>query len=309
MANRPERVFFRLNATLQGVAFTMTNRRKYERLCYNILCIAIERGEEAMEREKLQRSDLKKNFLKEIIMRLDFQGVLQAEMERILMEVKPYLKGKSFNRYEEKIIDDGNSITDMKSQISYAFMSDVMGYTIGLSVSSIILTIRTQGYSSFDEYAELFAFIAKVYKSKIDFFTVKRFGLRKINFCFSDNREVITKYFNNAYFNCESPATGFESQTTERIDRLSNGIHNINMRYAIEQGQLENDLVYKVTLDSDIYVTDQSEIERLLFKEESINEVNETLFRIYLNAITEDFIKVLCSDEDSVDIIGVESNE
>ena len=268
-----------------------------------------------MEREILQRSDLKKNFLKEIIMRLDFQGVLQAEMERILMEVKPYLKEKSFNRYEEKekvknqIINDDDSITDVKSQISYVFMSDVMGYTIKLSVSSIILTIRTQGYSSFDEYAELFTFIAKEYKRKIDFFTVKRFGLRKINFCFSDNREVIKKYFNNAYFNCESPATGFESQTTKRIDRLSNGIHSINMRYAIEQGQLENDLVYKVTLDSDIYVTDQSEIERLLFKEDSINELNETLFRIYLNAITEDFIKILCSDEDPVDIIGVENNE
>ena len=263
----------------------------------------------------IKRQDLKRNFLKEIIMRLDFQGVLQAEMEGILMDVKPYLKGKDFNRYKEKvnnqIVNEGNSITEVKSQISYVFMSDVMGYTIELSASSIILTIRTQGYSSFDEYADLFAFIAKVYNSKIDFFTVKRFGLRKINFCFFRNREVITKYFNNTYFNCESPATGFDSQTTERIDRLSNGIHNINMRYATEQGELENDLVYKVTLDSDIYVTNQSEIERLLFEEKSINEVNEILFRIYLNAITDDFIKVLCSNVDNlpVDIIGVESNE
>lgn len=56
-----------------------------------------------MDRLKIQRSDLKKNFLKEIIMRLDFQGVLQAEMEKILLEVKLYLKEKSFNRYEESI--------------------------------------------------------------------------------------------------------------------------------------------------------------------------------------------------------------
>ena len=56
-----------------------------------------------MDRANINRNDLKRNFLKEIIMRLDFQGVLQAEMEGILLEVKPYLKSKGFNRYAEKV--------------------------------------------------------------------------------------------------------------------------------------------------------------------------------------------------------------
>ena len=47
-----------------------------------------------MQREKITRNDLKKNFLKKIIMRLDFQGVLQAEMESIILKVKPFLRGQ-----------------------------------------------------------------------------------------------------------------------------------------------------------------------------------------------------------------------
>lgn len=48
-----------------------------------------------METNKIERNYFKQNFLKEIIIRLDFQGVLQAEMEEILMKVKPYLKTKN----------------------------------------------------------------------------------------------------------------------------------------------------------------------------------------------------------------------
>ena len=78
-----------------------------------------------MNRAEITRNTLKKNFLKEIIMRLDFQGVLQAEMERVLLEVKPYLKLKSYNRYSEKvnnqIVNDGASIKDVKITDSVFF--------------------------------------------------------------------------------------------------------------------------------------------------------------------------------------------
>ena len=48
------------------------------------------------------RTDLHYNFLKNIIVRLDFQGVFEPEMEKILPLVKPYLKEKAFKRYEKK---------------------------------------------------------------------------------------------------------------------------------------------------------------------------------------------------------------
>lgn len=61
-----------------------------------------------MERKDIEHLSFKHNFLKEIILRLDFQGVLQGEMDKILMKIKPYLKSKGFGRYEQQINNEIN---------------------------------------------------------------------------------------------------------------------------------------------------------------------------------------------------------
>lgn len=263
----------------------------------------------------VNRSDLKQNFLKEIIMRLDFQGVLQAEMEKILLQVKPYLKEKSFNRYEEKvsnqIINNGMNVTDVSSQIVYSFMSETSGYTMEISNTSIVLTVSSQTYSPFSDYADIFCHLAKIYGDTIDFFTVKRFGLRKINFCFIKNREDINKYFVPDYYCCETPIKDYTSLATERIERFTDGSSNINLKHAIEEGKLDEEIFYKVTLDSDIYIAEQKNIENVIFDDKSMDEINDKLFRVYLNAITDEFLELLCSEDgmDSDKIVGVELNE
>ena len=195
-----------------------------------------------MDKSTISRGDLKKNFLKEIIMRLDFQGVLQAEMESILLEAKPFLKAKNFNRYEEQITNKlTNSFTgelaDIQSQIIYVFTSEAQGYVVKLSNTSIILSVHSQGYSPFNEYSEVFCGLAKIYSEKIDFFTVKRLGVRKINSCCLRDRNDIAKYFNTSFFNDAVPADGFLPLKIERKDRLVKDTQNINMRYTIEQGK------------------------------------------------------------------------
>lgn len=266
-----------------------------------------------MDRHSISRTDLKKNFLKEIIMRLDFQGVLQAEMEGILLLAKPYLKEKSFNRYEEKldhIINNDGNTTDIKSQLTYSFVAESLGYTLELSNTSIILTVRSQNYSPFNNYATIFCHIAGIYKTKIDFFTAKRFGLRKINFCFIKNRKDINKYFIADYYYCEAPIDAYSSVSTERKERLSDGISNINLTHAIEEGQVGSETYYRVTLDSDIYVTNQHEIEKVVFQEEVLNQINDKLFAIYVKGITNEFLVQLMSDDefDTEAILGVEIN-
>ena len=49
------------------------------------------------------RTDFQLNFLKHIIVRIDFQGILETEMEKILMLIKPYLKTKGFSRYIQQM--------------------------------------------------------------------------------------------------------------------------------------------------------------------------------------------------------------
>lgn len=267
-----------------------------------------------MDREQISRSDLKKNFLKEIIMRFDFQGVLQAEMESVLLVVKPFLKEKMFNRYEERTashMDDNDSAMELKEQVVYSFTSEASGYIVELSNTNVVLIVQSQMYSSFDDYASIFCRIVAIYNEKIDFFTPKRFGLRKINYCFIKNKEDITKYFNSRFYNYDTLIENYESQKVERVDRLSDGESNINLRYLIEEGEIDGQKYYKVVLDSDIYMMNQDVISRIVLDEEEIKVINEKLFVIYLNAVTDDFLGILISDEEisSDGILGVELNE
>lgn len=266
-----------------------------------------------INKSSVSRNDLKRNFLKEIIMRLDFQGVFTTEMESVLVAVKPYLKEKSFTRYEQKITNqilaEGN-IPDVKSQVAHVFTAEASGFMVELSTSYIVLTVRTQSYASFEDYASIFCYIADTYRKKIDFFTVKRFGLRKINFCFVKDKAKITKYFSESYYNCEEPISDFTTKESTRSDKLFDGKHNINMNYAVEEGMLGEEIVYKITLDSDIYLSAQNDIEQAVFEETALKEINEKLFRIYINVITEDLIEVLTSDQapSSDEILGVDDN-
>lgn len=267
-----------------------------------------------MER-KLERNNFKKNFLKEIIMRLDFQGVLQAEMEKILIKVKPYLKEKAFNRYNEKInnqaVIEGVSIKEATSQIVYSFMNENSGYTLDMSTTSIVLSVKSVGYSPFEAYSAIFSYVASVYVKEIDFFTVTRFGFRKINFCFIKNLEQIGTYFESKYYGVEEPISEFDIGSVNRTSRLSDGKKNVNLRYIIEQGEINQDTYFKITLDSDIYSTDENTINHILGERSDLAAINDILFAIYCGAITEHFADILLSEGDNIpeSLVGVENNE
>ena len=267
-----------------------------------------------MERS-VERSQLKKNFLNEIIMRLDFQGVLQAEMEKVLLEVKPYLKERTFNRYKENInnqaIIEGTSVKETSSQIEYCFTAEDIGYTLKLSNTSIILSIRTAGYSPFEEYSEIFSHVAGIYKAKIDFFTVKRFGLRKINYCYVRQMEDIEVYFDSRYYCCQEPITGYSSKSINRTSQLTDGKKNLNLKFAIDEGEIEKESYYRVTLDADIYSIDEDTITSIIEEKTQMMAVNESLFKVYCGVIAEPLFEILSSDDENIPegLAGIENNE
>lgn len=263
----------------------------------------------------IERNQLKRNFLDEIIMRLDFQGVLQAEMEKILLVVKPYLKEKQFNRYSENVnnqaVFEGASVKEASSQIEYSFINEVCGYTLKLSNTSIILSVKTTGYSPFENYSEVFSHVSEIYKNEIDFFTVKRFGLRKINYCYVKNLDEIEIYFDPTYYCCHEPIEDFGTMKTNRVSQLSDGKRNLNLRFAVDQGEIDKDQYYRVTLDSDIYSIDESTILDLIGTRQSMQAVNEILFKVYCNVLSDQLIEILSNEEKVIPegLAGIESNE
>lgn len=236
-------------------------------------------------------------------------------METILHEVKPYLKEQNFNRYNEKInnqaVIEGTSIKEATSQIVYSFADENTGYTLDLSTTSIILSVHAAGYAPFEDYSEIFLKVANVYKEKIDFFTVTRFGFRKINFCFIKNLNEVGGYFEPKYYGVEEPITGLDFAGVNRTSSLSDGKKNINLRYLVELGEIDRDPYYRVTLDSDIYSQDEETISRILGDKDELAAINGMLFKIYCGSITGKMADVLLSDEDELPegLVGVESNE
>lgn len=279
---------------------------------------------DCMNREGINRSSFKHNFLKEVIIRLDFQGVLPGEMDKILIEVKPYLKKRGFNRYEQQISNEidlnmnsngifetANPVREIRNITVHSFINVDSGYTVDLSVNHICIKVNTTKYIPFDEYAITFMGVSNIYKSTIDFFTVKRFGLRKINFCFVNSVSCINKYFNQRYFDCYDLFEPSEVFASEKKENFSVDHCKINLLCDIEQGQLNDKQSYKLTLDSDIYIDDTDNIEKDIFDNEGISLLNERLFMIFVDAITDEFGKMLLSDNDinQDEIMGVERNE
>ena len=106
------------------------------------------------------------------------------------------------------------------------------------------------------------------------------------------------------------PDTSFETQNIERKDSLACGNQKLNLKYAVEQGKLGEDKVYKVTLDTDIYLIEQTEIEKMLSDEQGLSAINEIVFKIYLASITDNMIDLLCNEEVEIDdVVGIEDNE
>lgn len=276
-----------------------------------------------MNNLEIKRSSFKHNFLKQIILRLDFQGVLPDEIENILKNVKIYLKQKEFNRYEKKI-KNATSITSMDAEnlilkddiknsdnIIHSFVNLNKGCTIDLSMNCLCLVINTSKYIPFDEYATIFIDIANMYISTIDLFTVERFGLRKINFCFLSDVKHINKYFSSEYFDPFCLSGHSNILVSEKKDTIAIDEYKVNLLRYIEKGLLSNRPIYKVTLDLDAYIDQSVLIEEPIFSKGNMYKLNDLIFEAYVGALTDKF-KIMLSDDEATwsdEIEGVEANE
>ena len=270
----------------------------------------------------VNRTDLKYNFLKSIIVRLDFTGVLESEMEKVLIHIKPFAKDRGFSKYIEKItgqidlslVDKGAQESSefsnkVKRQKVYSFIDENRGVVLDVSNSFVCLTINTVQYISFDSYCEIVPHVAGIYKDCIDFFSVARFGIRKMNECLIEDKAQIRNYFNPEYYSYFSQLEGIDTLQSNHVNVFSIGKCRINHIANISQGQYEGKTVYSIRLDIDAYFTTAEDIQKLLDSKEELLKVNDLIFKVYVHSLTRDFVSSLMSEEyDGGLLIGVERN-
>lgn len=272
----------------------------------------------------INRSDLHYNFLKSIIVRLDFQGVLESEMDKVLIHIKPFAKKQGFLRYEEKDAsqidfafadksaqNSFESTNKVRRQKVFSFIDEDKGFVLDVSSSFICLMINTTRYTSFESYCSIIPAVAEIYSSNIDFFTVKRFGLRKINECLIFEKEKIKEFFSPAffsYFDCLEEVNTIQSNHANifAIDK-----YRVNLLSNIVKGTSGGKILYSVRLDIDVYLDNTDHIELLLSNPEETKKVNDLIFKVYTSSLTDSFIERLTaeSDFDNTVMIGVEPNE
>lgn len=282
------------------------------------------RGGAIMEKPQVERENFHYNFLKHIIIRLDFQGVLESEMEPILLKIKPYIKSQKFDRYEERFSNQINiNLANLnvsqeiiqsnrpQTQKIYSFINENKGYSLDISNRFICLNINSVKYVPFEEYIDYVSYIAKIYEDSIDFFTVKRFGIRKSNICFVDDKEKINTYFKENRFGFFNDFSDVNTLISKRNDLFVTEKYKINLNCNLEQGKEDDKIIYKVLLDIDAFLDNTKAIEDLIFDKSELQNMNAILFNIYANSLTDVFKEALMSEDDFPieGIKGIESNE
>lgn len=253
----------------------------------------------------IERENLKRNILKETIIRVDFEGVLPVELDNILLKSKAVLKENGFNQYknEENLTNNMTGVVNNSFLLTHLFENTNKGYSIRISCNFLVLTIHSNGYTPYEEYVKLFVELFDIYKENVDFLSLKRFGFRKNNFCYIKDYDKINKYFSPNYFSLNEPIDGYLLKIKERREKLEKENLVINLIYTIKEEEIENEKWYKVIVDSDIYTINSNVINNIMGNNEEFKEVNETLFNLFVKALTDDFVDILSSDK------NIDSNE
>lgn len=279
-----------------------------------------------MVKNEIGREALKYNFLKKIIIRFDYDGMDDTELDQVLSDVSLKLKEHGYtNRTTETATEMQIQFDDPESgnysevygkkvreQKVFVFHNENPQVKLGISSSSACINIEETKYVDCLIYCDVLWKVMKIISEsgKVPFFEFKRFGLRKINQCFLRDIKCLNKYFEPAHFHVFKFQD--ESSIKEKVMQIRESLeiadYNVNLNRMLIRGELGGEEAYQVNYDADIYLLDES-IEELIQNKEKIAEMNNWLFALYKDAVTETFLNQLIEGTFDRDmIIGVEAN-
>lgn len=266
------------------------------------------------------RSELKHNFLKKIIFRLDFEGLMEADVEKIIVSLRQNFHDAGFvnmnnrieNQFDLQIKMDLNipnenqfSINNNNKSNVYRFSSD-KNEVLEMSKSFFTLDVSIeQVYESFDKYVPLLVEAIEVIRNSSPYFQVLRIGLRKINICLLDELESLSEYFSRAAFNIEDVVKQFADYgcaASNIVTVLSKNDYQINYVRNIQEGIMQlNDgnqkTVYQAVIDADVFKEGNKEILPLISDRQKVKDTleiqNSIEFEVFIKSLSEKFIDAL----------------
>lgn len=279
-------------------------------------------------KSNINREDIKYNFLKNIIIRFDFQGMDERELDSVISEVGGYLK-KEENGYISKNIEiskemdfdiddpeqierEGLLAKSVREQNVYVFQNRDPQVTLKISTTFALISIDKTKYVNCLQYCDTLIYIMKVIMEKIPYFSCTRFGLRKINQCILLDINKLNDYFEKSHYQIYVFGTEHHCRikVAERTDHLFIDDYNLNLTREILRGELQGEEAYRINLDADLYLLGDKEVKEIIQNNTCVKTMNEILFNIYKDTITESFLQQLIDGSFDPGLIkGVMKNE
>lgn len=267
-----------------------------------------------MEKNKIKRADLKSDFLKQTIVRIDYDYMFDEYVENTMKNVDKYLNDKGYtikNSFVSQfglkvdfdklntdmnmnIIDTINVESDKREKF-VSFINEEKHIKIDITREYSAITVDYVKHIHFDEICEIFnKIVEELHKARKNL-QIKRIGLRKVNIFILNNIEQIEKYFEKDVFvfsssNLDTYKFVGKNSYDNYIykDYMVNQIANIAQGYLQTNG--ESKLMNQLALDFDIYKENPKE-------DVSLEDMNNSLFEIYKNSLTENFLNELTKEE------------
>ncbi len=262
------------------------------------------------KKEEITRKDLKKDFLKQSIIRIDYDYMFDEYIEETMKKIDDFLGDKGYtikNNFMskfglkvdiDKLNDDVNTnimdtinVESDKREKFFSFVNENKNIRIDITREYSAITVEYVEHIHFDEIYDIFNEIVKELRNARRNLQIKRLGLRKINIFMMKDISKINNFFEENTFNySDKNLSSYQFIGKNSLVNYKCGDYLVNQIANIAQGYLQTDdssqLLYQLVLDFDIYIEN-------LTNQEILKDMNDKLFEIYKNSLTESFLNEL----------------
>ncbi|UOW67235.1 TIGR04255 family protein [Paraclostridium bifermentans] len=287
---------------------------------------------------QVTRDSLKYNFLRRIIIRIDYSGIV--DIKSGLNEIhnnfinygfvkmrEEFIQEAEFKLDDPIMIDGQGSIPIKEIQKTETFKYASADEDLILEINRFFTTLSINAikYRDFNEYIDIFSNVVSLIKSKNTFMNPLRLGVRKINDCILLNKNKFDYFFNERYFrdiakDLSEDGIDVKKLNTSIVDNIYKDDISYNYIRNCTEGTLSNGEQtiegYQVVVDIDGYTQNNDRLNNIISNklciDNFLSEINENLFNLYKFTLSNQFIELLqteSTDFEDKEILGVEKND
>lgn len=287
---------------------------------------------------QVTRDSLKYNFLRRIIIRIDYSGIV--DIKSGLNEIHNNFINYGFVKMREEFIQEAEfklddpimingqgsiPIKEIQKTETFKYASADEDLILEINRFFTTLSINAIKYRDFNEYIDIFSNVVSLIKSKNTFMNPLRLGVRKINDCILLNKNKFDYFFNERYFrdiakDLSEDGIDVKKLNTSIVDNIYKDDISYNYIRNCTEGTLSNGEQtiegYQVVVDIDGYTQNNDRLNNIISNklciDNFLSEINENLFNLYKFTLSNQFIELLqteSTDFEDKEILGVEKND